>query len=455
MDIKDRLWGLVIDYWHRPITIFGVILFTILSLFSLFTDIDINQISINEIILVLLILIILILSWYYTTKIPKSKKDKIGFVIALTSESEEEKRIIYNDLIKAVREILTNTQDLLKFDFIELPKWYSDSIKDNDDARKYLKKCKAHFLLYGEANVRKVKGKESHSIRIKQVVVHRPITMELSGLLSKEINKVFPGNISINREHELYGLEISSLWLSESVKYFISLAAFVSGDFRLAQSLLENIKRSRTLVKLKSKFPGIRKLKKLIPLRLADVFLAKAKLAYQQWRKTRNINYLVIMNDEIENHKKYNPKSYEYHLLKAIYFFVVNRDITNAKEILYKCKTFSDPTWRYSLAFLYAYTGKMEKAIWYYDKAFERPIDHNLPFEIEEFISWLIEEEPDKYQLHFCLGLINLKAKGDVQAAKKDFKNFLGMSKDGEFQETLDQAREYIAEIDSGMHEGK
>jgi len=75
------------------------------------------------------------------------------------------------------------------------------------------------------------------------------------------------------------------------------------------------------------------------------------------------------------------------------------------------------------------------------------PVDPAIPAQIEEFMCWLLEEEPQKYQLHYCLGFINWKIKGDKAQAIKDFEIFLSRGNKQEFTIERELARIWISEI--------
>jgi hypothetical protein len=61
-----------------------------------------------------------------------------------------------------------------------------------------------------------------------------------------------------------------------------------------------------------------------------------------------------------------------------------------------------------------------------YRRAFRGNLQNpTVPIQTEEFIQIVLEEEPDKEHLHFCLALINYNAKRDFKAASRDFDRFL------------------------------
>jgi hypothetical protein len=114
---------------------------------------------------------------------------------------------------------------------------------------------------------------------------------------------------------------------------------------------------------------------------------------------------------------------------------------------LKKCKKISDGVWLYDLGFLNAYSGDLKKAIQQYRNAMTLPIEPPVIAEIEEFICWVLDVEPHKYQLHYCLGFLNWKIKEDKLQAIMDFKTFLSLGRKEEFPFERELARQWISEI--------
>ncbi len=101
----------------------------------------------------------------------------------------------------------------------------------------------------------------------------------------------------------------------------------------------------------------------------------------------------------------------------------------------------------YSMAFLYAYDGNLASAIRHYRRATKSVVSIGMLTQIEDFICWVLEREPDKYQLHYCLGFFNWKAKGDLVRALKDFEKFLELRHEDEFNKERELAEKWMAEL--------
>lgn len=113
-------------------------------------------------------------------------------------------------------------------------------------------------------------------------------------------------------------------------------------------------------------------------------------------------------------------------LLKATCDFTLRHDTRSANTSIGKCKRSRYGNWRYSRAFLLAYDGKLADACEMYERAFKsRLSDEAVPVQVEEFMQLILDREPGAVPLHFFSGLVNLKAKGDWEGARRDFSTFL------------------------------
>jgi len=98
-----------------------------------------------------------------------------------------------------------------------------------------------------------------------------------------------------------------------------------------------------------------------------------------------------------------------------------------------------------NLAFLFAYSGNMGKARSTYRKAFERSCNRtDVPIQTEEFMIWVLSQEPDKEQLYFCLGLVNWHGKKDKEQAVKDFQKFRDAGLEKKYPQEYALADTYI-----------
>jgi len=139
-----------------------------------------------------------------------------------------------------------------------------------------------------------------------------------------------------------------------------------------------------------------------------------------------------------------------------MWYFVVAKDVAKAKSECVKGKNKHDIAWRYNYAFLWAYEGNLERAYKEYKQAFRGFYQEpGFIFDIVDFILWILDTEPEKTQLYFCLGLIYYYVIGDYSLALQDFERFLELCQLDLYSTQRDEAEELIAKIYKDVESGK
>jgi len=385
--------------------------------------------------------------WWYTHRLPQCPTDKVGFLVSIRSEHAHESMVIKRDF---GQEIATRLKQA-PIQVMQLMSPHVERVVDHDSAFKYSNKCRAHFHIFGDVRKRRVKNKEVYALRLDGMVRHAPASDKVRRDLSHEMTEVLPLNRNLPLEDDLAGFEFTSVWMAESAKYVIATAAMLSNDYSLAIDLLESLYASRRALEQRlnsAPAAGWKKLLKKLPERLAHAHFLAARADHAKWRETHVLSDLQSGWEHTKRSHALARNSKNYNLYQGIWLFVSRRDVAGALKSIMACvsQNIADPTWRYSAAFLEAYCGNEEKALQHYDAAISFETNAGLVFEIEEFIAWVLSVEPEHYQMYFCLGFINYKAKGDVTAAKQDFELFLQKCKDGEFTKFKARAERILGE---------
>ena len=181
---------------------------------------------------------------------------------------------------------------------------------------------------------------------------------------------------------------------------------------------------------------------------MVDIYLAYAKYHYEQWVLTRDsepLDKLKIFVDKLET---LAPTNYEGNILRSIWLFLEKREIDTAIAEIQRSRNRKDILWRYNLAFLYAYEGKMKEAIREYNKASNGYLPNTKVLgDIIDFIYWVVEKEPNKCQLYFCLGLIHFLSTEDYSQALREFEIFLELTPPDLFPDATLTAEKYINTI--------
>ena len=103
------------------------------------------------------------------------------------------------------------------------------------------------------------------------------------------------------------------------------------------------------------------------------------------------------------------------------------------------------------MAFLSGYGGDLRAAYRHYRAAERIPVDASVLHRVEDFLCWMLTEEPDKHQLHYCLALFNRHVKGDKTQAIQDFEAFLGSGCPERFAKERELAARWVEDLRAGM----
>lgn len=380
-------------------------------------------------------------------RVPKNKKGKIGIIIAIETENKKEKVRLQKDLIDSMQIYLKNSHIPDIFNIILLPDSHIKKIKSHEDALKYLKRVGGHFMVFGNIYERKLEGENQFVFRLEGVVRHRPIPRLVSNEFAREFTELFPRKWNFPESEELLGFDITQRWLGFVTKYIIGIAAYVSADFSLSFKIFKQLKNETENNQGCTSIDAITEIKKRLPMRLVDSCNLACNILYFSFTKTRDIAFIKKQKEYLDTLKDIKPHDYNASLLRAIYFFLIDNNIPKAKKEIRDSKNRFDSTWRYSLAFLYAYEGNLGEAKKHYDNAFEKYVSPNVINDTEVFMTDILEKEPNKHQLYFTRGYINFKAKGDMLLAKADFKNFLELDSSENYSEEKRLAKIYVKQI--------
>ena len=430
-------------HWHKPIGL----LFSLAAAvsFEIFLLKSIKPSGITTIIVYSITVIFFIIAWLYSNRFPKTPKGKVGFVVCIQFSNEDEKKVIREDFVATLRKLIKAGSLGQTFHFIETPKHISDSINDIDDAYTLKSRTRSHFVVFGRVRLRTLGGKECHILELDGIVAHKPLAKEISDQISKEFGELFPRRLHIAAENDLLSFNFTSDWTECVAKYIIGIASACSYDINYAEQLYMDVQKK--LESINADFPIFTKLKERLPARFAEIYISRSKGYLVAWRKTQDKNALSQIALNLNKISIDLADNYDVLLLRSIEAFLNERRIKEAIEYTKKCKRYDNPTWHFNLAFLRAYEGRLIKTIQQYRICANYDVSPATLSEVEDFMVWILEEEPEKYQYHYCLGFFNWKIKGDLHQAINDFGEFLKHIRNGEFLKEKDLAQKWISEI--------
>ncbi|MBY0545202.1 MAG: hypothetical protein K2Q14_06625 [Gammaproteobacteria bacterium] len=365
------------------------------------------------------------IGWFYSIKPPKKKKNKIGIAIGIYSDTKKTDKRIKQDFIRCLKKeisSITSNNEILHelFHVFEIQEFHSKKIIENpDDASfpiKYLQLTRANLFLTGNCKIRKSNGKDRYFLELDARVVHMPVPVVTRQSLSKEMSNVLPNKIDFPVEQENEGFSFATNIARDGLLYIIGMACIVSNDgftaYQIFHELWNVLKNNR-----------LRPSKLLID-KLETSALFMASQIYQ--KKPLDLDelnkYLLVL-------QSISPNSCHAHLLRGIYYFHKEQMRLALIEIN-KALRKNEPGPHLSRAFIYAYSGKnLDKVYQEYEKALKYSMDKdigNIILDVEIFIQNVIDKEPDKVELWYCLGIINLKFKDDKELMKENFNKFIG-----------------------------
>ncbi|MEI7851031.1 MAG: hypothetical protein WCH86_04295 [Kiritimatiellales bacterium] len=450
--LVEKLWPLMVDRWGRQSTIFALEVSLILTLLVWFTKGAINTVSLAQGGFIATAAISFWIIWYGTVRVPKCKKGKIGIALAVSAEDEEQHRILKADFIDVFKETIDKSAELRDlFYIVEIPRHHARGIRTVAQAISYRSVARCHMIIYGHTRKRKERARDVIKVHLDCVITHREIKADVSKAFSQDMGTIFPCRLDVDAENECQQFEITAEWLSFSAKYIIGTAALLSADTSLALSIFNSLKDDPKLQT--ARLPSIRNIRARIPARLADIYRLKIFPLINNWDVTHDEAPLRQARALLGILDQYAPGDYLGRLWSAVIYFVLDRNPSAALREIDKCHNQRDVAWRYSRAFLLAYVGRLDEARIEYEKAFDRGGHESLPLQCETFIIWVLSQEPQKSQLYYCLGLINWKAKGDLQQAISDIEKFISQAFDAEYSEMKQLARANLGTMKGELKE--
>ena len=415
--------------WYRKSGLAATSIAAIPALIALAISAKISLLA--TVILCTSIELLLVIVWLYSRRIPKTPKGKIGFIISLSCSDDSESQKLREDFILPLCQLIRSGKTGSVINFIDLPKHIADNILDIDDAQELRIKSRSHFILYGRVRLRTISKQEHHVIELEGLVTHKATSEELSNFISKEFAELLPRRVNISTENDLIGFQFTSEWTDVVARYIIGMAATLSGDLDYAEALYNDV-----LQRLSGKgrrFPVYAKLSERVPIRISELYEARAKATHNAWVESRSPEYIPKLSEYIKGIHCSRYHLHEVIGLLAISSFLSNRDTNQAIQFLNQSGDKNNCTWYLNMAFLFGYSGNLRKAMSLYKRAARYNVEPDILDQVESFMCWVAETEPEVYHIYFCLGVFNRELKGDLLQAKIDFNKFIEFNVDTKY----------------------
>jgi hypothetical protein len=429
-------------YWHKkPLAVLAPIVASLVILWFFYSP-EPKKIPIFGWISSVAAGVLVLVIWLVTNRLPRIAKGNTGIVIGILCENPEEDKQVKIDFVANLRQLVQQGGN--RFQLVELPSWSLEGIESPTVMERLLHKVRGHFLLYGRVRLRNKDGKPAHLLSFEGMVRHRQVSPEVSEELKVDFSRILPRRIVIEKDNDAFHFEATAEWTDVSAHFIIGTAALISGDVAYAENLLQYVESKLKRERMSGE--PIKEISRRLPYRFSQLYAAWLANLYNAYFITRKNEYLDKCDDVCPKLLRYDLMNRNAMMVSAICEFVLRKDVSAAHKWITKCRNDSDSTWLYCRAFLHAYQGKMDEAMYDYKNAFKGSVvDQSVPIQCEEFIHIVLSQEPHRAQLYFCLGLINFHAKQDYTVAAEDLRQFLSKVKDGEFKREVAKARELLS----------
>lgn len=421
--------------WYGLLSAILLLVFISLSIYRLIPEGEVNFIWYT--IGVSVIGVFLVIGWaFYVWRYPKRSHKHLGVAIAIQAEELEDCKFFKKDFLAPFR---SKIHDLsLPFDTLVLKNHQAEKVETVDDARRVLKKTRAHFCIWGSIKKREnVPAGEKYLFSLRGIVVHKPIQEVQKVLLRREFDSLLPYTLIFEKGLQFEAFEFRANQAVAALDYITGRAALLSGDFNTAINLHEALLNA---IEGGQSYPISRDiLKRLLAIEYEkkatfEFYINKVKDAYRE---------------SVNRSLRYDPNNYGALLKKAIIEFDDgNGDAGIALNTINKAKKRANGYhWLFSKAFLHFWLGQYDDALRACEKLKEKSYagEEFTVSEVIQFNENLLKSQ-NKPQLYYWLGFVSYVKSKNLPSADKYFQEFVGQA-DSSMKNLKVRAKSYLEAI--------
>lgn len=427
--------------FHRPRSL-GVWLFATFTVF-VFADSSLRTYFQKEYLLDFYLVIFagVMIGWlWWRHHFSRRKKDKIGIVIAIATDTAEISKL-KDDLVAKLRKnfIDANLSDLT--DIIVLQNHHAREIKQKSDIDRMNKKVQGHFWVWGTARERNGKT----YLDLEGYVIHRPVGVKTGDKISRDFRSALPTRIEFSNNFTFQASELTADGIYFTARFITGMAALVSGDPEMALTLLKALDAEISRLPLIP--PNLIFIRSKIPFLISDSHITIAQYALTNNQPDR-------AKEELANSLNMNPKSYAAWVFKSLFEFSVENNPKEALLSTLKSESLGgyDSTWKYNKTFLLLWQGQYADVL----KMCKHLSRHSFEGEgrtlqeVLEFNKRLIDSGDTKPEIYFWVGFLYYKKINNLPQALHYLEEFERRA-DGTMKSLVDVTKVYLAEIKQQM----
>jgi len=403
--------------------------------------------------LIVVAALLCLVSWLYARRIPKARRGKIGFAVAIKADGTNQQHV-RRDFVSAIRNLLNNGSTAQTFDFLEIPDHHCDII-DDEHAIKIAGKARATFLLFGTVRQRFILKELHEIVDLRSLVLHHAMPADVWMRFAQDIAGIVPSRAQFKTDGAVHAFEFTGHWAALAAKYEIALVACLSGSLDYGERLLMDLQGSPQVASLQ--FPAFSKLRQQIPEHLNKIAMTRTQQTLNEWSQTRNTDLVARVGLQLESAKAKGYTDNPWWITtQCLHEYLSSERPHKAIALLNRIpRKQRGAVWYLNRAYLLACKGDLKAASAAYRSA-ERlgipPEEAAVVGQIESFLEWRTQMNPAQPEPRYCLAVVNWLLKGDLEQARCDFGQFLRLCGETKYQRECELVRtRWLPEIANGL----
>ena len=336
-EIRRRLLSFAEEQWHTRRGLLAAIIIIVAMLIALFAGLNLRSISKLEWAAILIIAAVVVVVWFFT-RLPRIPSGKIGIGLAVERDTTDETRRLYSDFVVSLRTSLRESGVEKKIELVELSQKLVDELDDPVRADWVARRTRVNMILYGRVRCRELRNGKTHIFDLRGLVRHTPIDKTRSVGIGSAIAESLPRRITLDADQEFLSCEFTAQLINIVTLYVIGTAAVFTDEYSQAEDIL--LDAERQLLGHLKQIQGV-------PLTvLLDRIQGRLRSLYEEWMtqftsrysRDRDRDHLRLAEEILAKLKKYDPQSYQGHLVSAMCAFVLRKDLEAAKREIAACE---------------------------------------------------------------------------------------------------------------------
>jgi tetratricopeptide (TPR) repeat protein len=438
-------------YWMIPILAF--VSFSVC--FKICNDLGGASLT-TKLIVAFLVYLISLEFWLVTCWwVPKTHNGVIGIYLCIKTKGHAEREKLHTEIVINAKELIDNmglsglisiyelnnlqTSRLLKY----LKTLRKNAQSKREERRRIVLKIRhftnATMTIDGKMSIRN--NNDVYYMDTISTVFHPIIDQKLQKQLSSLMSFTWEREQYVKTNDEINGFKSTTSTLMVHLLFIIGFIAYIGDDLTKSTSLLEALYKSK-LMDMVGNENISRKLYSHINALLRNSF----GLLAARYIHINDAHNAALYLERLLHF----GKSYDYFITKAVYDFMITRNIQEALKSVDEASLLagSDKRWMYSKGFLLYYSYNYNVALNVYYKAMKGTFANEMDVlrQVINFIVNMIKREPDRTDFKFVLGLLCYKKVKNYPLAYKYLDEFIDSS--SQVSNALyNRAKVYLSEL--------